>query len=191
MASSSSSSAAPRPKSRTRLFLSSLPANISEAALAALATPFGPVADLHLAVHGPGPLKGRPRGYAFVEYRRAEDADVARRRLDGRTLAGRTLAAAFADERLDDASSARRARTVPSKAPTTLSLVKNASRPQSTDAKIEAMEAKLAAMRARSSSTGAVAPAASSAAPSTIVSASAAAQAQLPRRPPPGASKRP
>jgi hypothetical protein len=62
---------------------------------------------------------------------------------------------------------------------------------RSTDAKIEAMEAKLAAMRARSSSTGAVAPAASSAAPSTIVSASAAAQAQLPRRPPPGASKRP
>ena len=108
MASSSSSSAAPRPKSRTRLFLSSLPANISEAALAALATPFGPVADLHLAVHGPGPLKGRPRGYAFVEYRRAEDADVARRRLDGRTLAGRTLAAAFADERVSETDSAPR-----------------------------------------------------------------------------------
>ncbi|PWN41240.1 RNA-binding domain-containing protein [Ceraceosorus guamensis] len=89
-----------RPKSRTRLFVSSLSPGVNEAALATIYKPYGSIKDLHLVFYSTGELKGRSRGYAFVEFARMEDAEMARVNTDGRLLAGKNIRVGFADVRV-------------------------------------------------------------------------------------------
>ncbi|CEH12174.1 hypothetical protein CBOM_00176 [Ceraceosorus bombacis] len=142
-----------RPKSRTRLFVSSLSPGVNEAALATIYKPYGSIIDLHLVFYSTGELKGKSRGYAFVEFARIEDAEMARVNTDGRLLAGKHIRVGFADVRPETSSGSatHRHRHQETKQQTTLSIVKNANRPEGTAAKIAAMEAKLAAMRSKGS----------------------------------------
>ncbi|EJD55422.1 splicing factor, CC1-like protein [Auricularia subglabra TFB-10046 SS5] len=71
-----------------QLYVGSLHFNLTEQDIKQVFEPFGELdfVDLH---RDPG--TGRSKGYAFVQYKRAEDAKMALEQMDGFELAGRTL----------------------------------------------------------------------------------------------------
>lgn len=56
-----------------RLFVGNLSPTVDEYTLVQVFSKYGVIAKLDLMVHNSGPQKGKPRGYAFVEY---ESKDV-------------------------------------------------------------------------------------------------------------------
>jgi len=71
-----------------QLYVGSLHFNLTEGDIKQVFEPFGELefVDLHK-----DPATGRSKGYAFVQYKRAEDARMALEQMDGFELAGRTL----------------------------------------------------------------------------------------------------
>ncbi|KAG8987434.1 hypothetical protein FRB90_003347 [Tulasnella sp. 427] len=71
-----------------QLYVGSLHFNLSESDIQQVFEPFGELefVDLHK-----DPQTGRSKGYAFVQYKRAEDAKMALQQMDGFELAGRQL----------------------------------------------------------------------------------------------------
>jgi len=71
-----------------QLYVGSLHFNLTESDIKQVFEPFGELefVDLHK-----DPVTGRSKGYAFVQYKRAEDARMALEQMDGFELAGRTL----------------------------------------------------------------------------------------------------
>jgi len=111
-------------------------------------------------------MKGKPRGYAFVEYAAREDAAQALVALHDKTIRGRNIVVTFAQQSplIDGGSITDRPggrKGVDAARPTTLSLLKTSSRPNSTSGKIAALEAKLKQMQA--STDGPLSPAAATA----------------------------
>ncbi|KAL1941609.1 hypothetical protein VTO73DRAFT_7048 [Trametes versicolor] len=109
------------------------------------------VSKLDYLFHKAGPLKGKPRGYAFVEYSNRDDAEKALAHAHDKLVRGRKLVVTYANQAPLDASGAqgpaskyRRPVSDVGK-PTTLSMLKSAGagRSNATDAKIARMEAKL------------------------------------------------
>jgi len=103
--------------------------------------------------HKSGPQKGKPRGYAFLEYGKSEEANKAIAMFNDKMLRGRKLVVTFATQSpYEDLPSTSRngPRRIPSEAsrPTTLSLLKSSLRPQTTESKIAALEAKLKQLQA-------------------------------------------
>ena len=143
-------------QSLIRLFIGNLQPSVSEYDLVALFSPHGKIAKLDLLFHKSGPLKGKPRGYAFVEYVKEEDAAVAKGKLAGIDVKGRRLAVSFASKADYAGDSQQSSSTGPIRRkprdddlkPTTLSLVKSSQKLVGTDAKIAAMDAKLKALKA-------------------------------------------
>ncbi|PIL31901.1 transporter [Ganoderma sinense ZZ0214-1] len=76
------------PHGGMQLYVGSLHFNLSESDIKQVFEPFGELefVDLHR-----DPMTGRSKGYAFVQYKRAEDAKMALEQMDGFELAGRTL----------------------------------------------------------------------------------------------------
>ncbi|OJT10836.1 hypothetical protein TRAPUB_12648 [Trametes pubescens] len=151
LASSSSSSAQPRTILRDRLYVGNLHPTVDEYALLQLFSKFGKVSKLDYLFHKAGPLKGKPRGYAFVEYSNRDDAEKALAHAHDKLVRGRKLVVTYANQAPLDASGAqgpaskyRRPVSDVGK-PTTLSMLKSAGagRSNATDAKIARMEAKL------------------------------------------------
>ncbi|PFH54443.1 hypothetical protein AMATHDRAFT_72246 [Amanita thiersii Skay4041] len=70
------------------LYVGSLHFNLTESDIKQVFEPFGQLefVDLHR-----DPMTGRSKGYAFVQYKRAEDARMALEQMEGFELAGRTL----------------------------------------------------------------------------------------------------
>ncbi|KAH8120166.1 hypothetical protein DFH11DRAFT_1685551 [Phellopilus nigrolimitatus] len=70
------------------LYVGSLHFNLTESDIKQVFEPFGELefVDLHK-----DPMTGRSKGYAFVHYKRAEDAKMALEQMEGFELAGRTL----------------------------------------------------------------------------------------------------
>ncbi|EFI28595.1 hypothetical protein CC1G_13622 [Coprinopsis cinerea okayama7 len=70
------------------LYVGSLHFNLTESDIKQVFEPFGELefVDLHK-----DPMTGRSKGYAFVQYKRAEDARMALEQMEGFELAGRTL----------------------------------------------------------------------------------------------------
>lgn len=145
-------------RSSRRLYIGNLHPSVSEYDLAQLFSPFGKLSRLELVFHKSGPSRGKPKGFAFLEYTRDEDALRAKIGTEGKEWkGGRKLNVGFAnvsDEGGIGTSSTgpirrtRRENQDDVKKPTTLSLIKNAQRPQGgTDARIAAMEAKLQALK--------------------------------------------
>ncbi len=56
-----------------RLFVGNLAPSVDEYTLVQVFSKYGKITKLDLMVHNSGPQKGKPRGYAFVEY---ESKDV-------------------------------------------------------------------------------------------------------------------
>lgn len=202
-ASSSSSSPAPS-HSSTRLFLGNLHPSVSDYDLVHLLQPFGPLSKLDVVFHRSGPLRGKPKGFAFAEFTKREDALRAKVELDGKQFKGqRTLAVNFANQ-VDEAAGGGAGKPTRRRyggeddklRPTTLSLVKNARQVKGgPDAKIAAMEAKLQALREKKGGGGAgtggeaSSPSRSQAGSSSLKKAPASAG--LPLKPPPSSSSPP
>ncbi|KAL7418402.1 Phosphatidylinositol 4-kinase stt4 [Cryptotrichosporon argae] len=145
-----SSSAASTSSAATRLFVGNLAPTVDEYALVQIFSKYGRIAKLDLMFHKTGPLKGKPRGYAFVEYASGEDASKALTKLHDRLLRGKKLVVTPANAApAEDYTVHRGRRSTEAAKPTALSLLKSQKRPQSAAAQIAAMEAKLAAMAHR------------------------------------------
>lgn len=76
------------PHGGMQLYVGSLHFNLTESDIKQVFEPFGELefVDLHR-----DPQTGRSKGYAFVQYKRAEDARMALEQMEGFELAGRTL----------------------------------------------------------------------------------------------------
>ncbi|KZT65238.1 hypothetical protein DAEQUDRAFT_677115 [Daedalea quercina L-15889] len=142
----------PRPLLKERLYVGNLHPSVDEYTLLQVFTKFGKVSKLDFLFHKTGPLKGKPRGYAFIEFADPNDAQRALERANDKLLRGRKLVITHAHQApLDQGSHAgARPRRIMNDAgkPTTLSLLKSAStgRADLTEAKIARMEAKLREM---------------------------------------------
>ncbi|KAI0825071.1 splicing factor CC1-like protein [Trametes gibbosa] len=80
------------PHGGMQLYVGSLHFNLTESDIKQVFEPFGELefVDLHR-----DPMTGRSKGYAFVQYKRAEDAKMALEQMDGFELAGRTASYAY------------------------------------------------------------------------------------------------
>ncbi|KAH9944332.1 splicing factor CC1-like protein [Epithele typhae] len=76
------------PHGGMQLYVGSLHFNLTESDIKQVFEPFGELefVDLHR-----DPSSGRSKGYAFVQYKRSEDAKMALEQMEGFDLAGRTL----------------------------------------------------------------------------------------------------
>ncbi|KAA1471528.1 splicing factor, CC1-like protein [Dentipellis sp. KUC8613] len=76
------------PHGAMQLYVGSLHFNLTESDIKQVFEPFGELefVDLHR-----DPMTGRSKGYAFVQYKRPEDARMALEQMEGFELAGRTL----------------------------------------------------------------------------------------------------
>ncbi|PWN24712.1 RNA-binding domain-containing protein [Jaminaea rosea] len=185
----------PSSASSTRLFVGNLHPSVSDYDLVQLFQPYGHLTKLDVVFHRSGPLRGKPKGFAFVEFSKREDSLRAKVELDGKPFkAGRTLSVNFANQ-VDEATgggtgkAVRRRHDDDELRPTTLSLVKNARQVKGgADAKIAAMEAKLAALRQKKAGGGGEAEESSPKSSSSSALKRAPASAGLPVKPPPSSS---
>jgi len=90
-----------------RLFIGNLPYDVTEAELRAHFAAVGPLASLALPTDRD---TGRPRGFAFVEFRERADAEEAIHHLNNQAFKGRPLAVSEARAR-DDRTSTGPSRT--------------------------------------------------------------------------------
>jgi RNA recognition motif-containing protein len=79
-----------------RLFVGNLPYDVTEAELRAHFAAIGPLSSLSLPMDRD---TGKPRGFAFVEFRERADAEEAVRRLNNQMFKGRALAVSEARAR--------------------------------------------------------------------------------------------
>ncbi|KAL1412784.1 hypothetical protein Q8F55_000532 [Vanrija albida] len=133
-----------------RLFIGNLAPAVDEYTLVQVFSKFGKITKLDLMFHKSGPLKGKPRGYAFIEFASQDAALKALVKLHDRLLRGRKLVVTYATAAPPEDLAYPKSRRVGEAAkPTALSLLKSRQRPQSAAAQIAAMEAKLATMAQR------------------------------------------
>ncbi|TFK24094.1 hypothetical protein FA15DRAFT_619793 [Coprinopsis marcescibilis] len=141
----------PRTFLKDRLYIGNLHPSVDEYALLSIFNKFGKVTKLDYLFHKSGPLKGKPRGYAFVEYGNPEEAQKALSKAHAKLLRGRKLTVTYAQQAPLEhypASTAYSHKKTPTESsrPTTLSMIKTgySSRhePKTAD-KIAVMEAKL------------------------------------------------
>ncbi|EJD44973.1 hypothetical protein AURDEDRAFT_38676, partial [Auricularia subglabra TFB-10046 SS5] len=134
-----------------RLFVGNLAPTVDEYTLLQVFSKYGKIARLDFLFHKTGPQKGRPRGYAFVEFTDKEDAAKALVGAHDKLVRGRKLSVTFANQAptMNDLPLNRPARRPVNEAgkPTTLSLLKTTGKKVSTESKIAAMEAKLRQMQ--------------------------------------------
>lgn len=64
----SSSSSAPTPGKPDRLYVGNLSQTVDEYTLLQVFSKYGKITRLDVMYHKTGPQKGKPRGYAFVEF---------------------------------------------------------------------------------------------------------------------------
>lgn len=83
--------------SDTLLFIGNLSPRISEFQLLQVLRPFGSISSFNFVLHRGGPEKGKPKGFAFVEYGSSEVAKAAVEGLQGLQLDNKTLVVRFSD----------------------------------------------------------------------------------------------
>ncbi|THU93323.1 hypothetical protein K435DRAFT_581582, partial [Dendrothele bispora CBS 962.96] len=137
---------------KDRLFIGNLHPAVDEYTLLQVFTKYGKVTKLDYLFHKSGPLKGKPRGYAFIQYANQDDATKALTSANDKLLRGRKLAVTYANQAPLDMygpSSGARSRKgmMESGRPTTLSMIKSSGkRSEDTSNKIAMLEAKLKQM---------------------------------------------
>ncbi|KAJ6588839.1 hypothetical protein B0H19DRAFT_1101409 [Mycena capillaripes] len=153
--STSKAPAQPRQTLQDRLYIGNLHPTVDEYSLLQIFSKFGKITKLDFLFHKTGALKGKPRGYAFVEYGNKDDALKALSTAHNKLLRGRKLVVTFAQQAPVDpgapygtTSSRNRKVMAESGRPTTLSMIKTGlgNRNDGTRDKIAMMEAKLRQM---------------------------------------------
>ncbi|KAI0077284.1 RNA-binding domain-containing protein [Panus rudis PR-1116 ss-1] len=142
----------PRQLLKDRLYIGNLHPSVDEYTLLQVFSKYGKISKLDFLFHKSGPLKGKPRGYAFVEYSNSDDAAQALVSANDKLLRGRKLVVTYAHQAPPDDASAHGGAMRMKKGisevgkPTTLSLLKSVGSGRSnagTEDKIAKMEAKL------------------------------------------------
>ncbi|KAI0319710.1 hypothetical protein OF83DRAFT_1054579, partial [Amylostereum chailletii] len=127
-----------------RLYVGNLHPSVTEHTLIRVFSKFGSLSNLDFLFHKSGALKGKPRGYAFVQYSSATDAESALSNASGKLLRGRRLVVTRAHQApLDAASNMPRRIVNEAGRPTALSLLKSTEGRDRTRDKIALLEAKL------------------------------------------------
>ncbi|TFK47336.1 RNA-binding domain-containing protein [Heliocybe sulcata] len=164
-----STSAAPKPTAqprqvlKDRLYVGNLHPTVDEHALIKVFSKFGKISKLDYLFHKTGLLKGKPRGYVFIEYANPEDAATAITSAHDKVLRGRKLVVTYATQAPlnDPASSSSKYRkgALEANRPTTLSLLKTSvtSSRNDTNDKIAKLEAKLRQMERQDANSSGVA----------------------------------
>ncbi|CAG8689125.1 10397_t:CDS:2 [Racocetra persica] len=142
-----------------RLYIGNLDPAIDEYTVVKLFEPYGKITHLDYLFHKSGPKRGQPRGYCFIEYSKKEEALKAMTAMHSKVIKNRSMIVTFAyaaSENCDSKSIGglkKRSSTTTSNRPTTISLLKSHQMVNvSTDAKIQALERKLAQMKQGQSS---------------------------------------
>lgn len=148
MASSSSSASqanAPRPTTAgkpDRLYVGNLSQTVDEYTLLQVFGKYGKITRLDVMYHKTGPQKGKPRGYAFVEFSNKDVSCVAPCRTDeqdalnalvklhDRLLRGKKLIVTYASAAPAEDFLGPKVRRIDAPKPTALSLLKTAKKPQ-------------------------------------------------------------
>ncbi|KAI8079019.1 uncharacterized protein B0P05DRAFT_542073 [Gilbertella persicaria] len=133
--------------STKRLYIGNLDETVNEYAIMKLFQPFGKITFIEVMVHWTGIKKGQPRGYCFLEFETKQQASNAINAMHGKVMRGKSLVVSFAHMTPEhDQVKTKRAQI--SHKPTTISLLKGQKmKNSSTDAKIKAIEAKLALLK--------------------------------------------
>ncbi|CAG8435285.1 5536_t:CDS:2 [Diversispora eburnea] len=141
-----------------RLYIGNLDSAIDEYTVVKLFEPFGKITQLDYLFHKSGPKRGQPRGYCFLEYSRKDEALRAMTAMHSKVIKNRSMIVTFAYSAPDsyDGKNDYKKRSSTSmllNRPTTISLLKSHKMVNaSTDAKIQALERKLAQMNQQKSS---------------------------------------
>ncbi|KAI6157240.1 hypothetical protein BKA82DRAFT_994339 [Pisolithus tinctorius] len=142
---------------KDRIYVGNLGPVVDEYTLLQVFSKYGKVTKLDFLFHKSGPNKGRPRGYAFVEFENEAGAERALAGASGKLLRGRKLVVTFAHQApLSNSEISGSYGGRPKKAdstPTALSIVKSTGVGRSeikTSRKIAIMEAKLRQMESSS-----------------------------------------
>ncbi|KAG6335419.1 hypothetical protein ID866_3666 [Astraeus odoratus] len=142
---------------KDRLYVGNLGPVVDEYTLLQVFSKFGKVSKLDFLFHKAGPNRGKPRGYAFIEFTNEADATKALEGANGKLLRGRKLVVTFAHQAplhsLGSTTSQGGKMKRADNTPTTLSLVKSTGVGRSeakTSSKIAMMEAKLRQMQSSS-----------------------------------------
>ncbi|GAA5976360.1 hypothetical protein JCM5350_001432 [Sporobolomyces pararoseus] len=144
--------------SEKRLYIGNLSTSVDEYSLMQICSKYGKISKLDYLFHKSGPQKGKPRGYAFIDYSTKEESLKAMNTLHDKVLRGRKLIVSLASEQDSKDSSAlaggggnkKRKSVAQSEVnrPTTISLLKGQGVAHvPTNRKIAALEAKLALMK--------------------------------------------
>jgi RNA recognition motif-containing protein len=80
-----------------RVFVGNLHCSTTEGDLIKVFSKFGTVTDVNYMWHKFGPLRGKPKGFAFLGMSSAAEADFVIAKLDGVELKGRRLSVSFSD----------------------------------------------------------------------------------------------
>ncbi|KAF5391020.1 hypothetical protein D9757_003938 [Collybiopsis confluens] len=154
IASSNTPPASSRSVLKDRLFIGNLHPSVTEYNLLQMFAKYGKVTKLDFLFHKSGELKGKPRGYAFIEYPSQADAQKALTSANGMILRGRNLVVTHANQAPSDADGGMfrpRKTMMETGRPTTLSLLKShpgSKHKDGTSNKIAMMEAKLRELQA-------------------------------------------
>ncbi|BBN20117.1 RNA-binding protein 18 [Marchantia polymorpha subsp. ruderalis] len=87
-------------KREHKLYIGNLDHRVTEYHVIKLFSPFGKIRCEEYMWHTHGPKRGEPRGFAFVEYSKREDAERAKASMNGRLAFGRPLVVRFVDEKV-------------------------------------------------------------------------------------------
>ncbi|KAJ3737221.1 hypothetical protein DFJ43DRAFT_247001 [Lentinula guzmanii] len=154
---------------RDRLFIGNLPSTVDEYTILQIFTKFGKVTKLDFLFYKTGALKGRPRGYAFLEYGSHNEAQKA-------------LNSANAPSDADGGLIRQRKTMMETGRPTTLSMLKSNAGGRNKDGttnKIAMMEAKLRELETSKPNNN------SEPGTSTLPASSLPSHPSLPPKPPP------
>ncbi|EFP85068.2 hypothetical protein PGT21_005259 [Puccinia graminis f. sp. tritici] len=161
----------PPSSSDSRLYVGNLSPAVDEFALVALFSKFGKISKLDFLFHKSGVLRGKPRGYAFIEMNRRDEALKAMVELNNKAVRGKRILVTQANEsQYQEHQAANQSKPNHSHQnnsnnhqgragqrgrpagpdpmrPTTLSILKSQQQPKGVNNKIAALEAKLASMQ--------------------------------------------
>ncbi|TFK65984.1 hypothetical protein BDN72DRAFT_962102 [Pluteus cervinus] len=167
---------------KDRLYVGNLHPTVDEYSLLQIFSKYGKVTKLDFLFHKTGALKGKPRGYAFIEYGNPDEAFKAHAQANDKLLRGRKLVVTYAhqaplDQTYGATGTKHRKGMMEAGRPTALSILKSSApstKREGTRDKIALMEAKLRQLEKSKTS---------SSSQNSLISSSLPAHPSLPPKP--------